>query len=158
MSNSQLGGGSLTVVGLSPLITSGAGDAPGDADTTHMPSWGREFRTFTQPVGFLPCSFRVTLWSVTATWQWNVHHLPSDMPSGKKWESKAAGFASGKYHLDMSGRACFLFQYVTQQRGFWWHWWGQSTWCGGTGTQYCGRGGMTESFDVHRLFLKSSSS
>lgn len=59
MSNSQLGGGSLTVVGLSPLITSGA--VIGDADTTHMPSWGREFRTSTQPVGFLPCSFRVTL-------------------------------------------------------------------------------------------------
>ena len=152
MSNLQLWGGGLTVVGLSPVLTSRA--IIDDADATHTPCWGRVFSISAQPMGLLPSSFRVTLWSRTATWHWNVHHFPSYMPSGKKWKSKSVGFTSGKYNLDVSGCTCSLFKYITQQRDLWWHHWEQYRCCEGIGARYYGSGGTTQSFDSHRLFLK----
>lgn len=107
-----------------------------------------------QPMGLLHTSFRVTLWSVTATWHWNVHRFLSYVSTGKKWKSKSVGFTSGKCNLDMPDWTCSLFRYITQQRDFWWHQWEQFKCCGGIGTHCCGSGGMTQSFDFHHLFLK----
>lgn len=120
MSNLQLWGGGLTVVGLSPVLTSGA--IIDDADSTHTPCWGRVFSVSAQQMGLLRSSLRVMLWIITAMWHRNVHPSPSYMPTRKNNTNKKGrvslwGFPSGKFNLDISGCMCSLFKNSTEIPG-----------------------------------------